>query len=205
MFEVYNSFWRGPSLLLGAVRTIECICSAQDGNELEYFGAPLTIYHGTEDEIQRIVMVRDEVRCLTKTVVSCPHFQRSPIVHASASIDHVQSSLVCLCRELSTKALAAPEVVQLIEASGEGHALASLSSDGLLSLLQKAYEWGSSPETRMAAAAEVGQDIVEAARERLTARFRQVEQMSAFVRQIGGRMLGEMEGDEDHDDEGWSD
>ena len=59
---VVGRLWRGPSLLLSAVRTVECVCKLRDGKELEYFGAPVTMYHGTEDEIQRIAGVREEVR-----------------------------------------------------------------------------------------------------------------------------------------------
>ncbi len=57
-----DRIWCGPSLLLSAVRTVDCVCALHDGKELEYFGAPLTMYHGTEDEIQRIALVREEVR-----------------------------------------------------------------------------------------------------------------------------------------------
>ena len=108
-------------------------------------------------------------------------------------------------RLLVHQALAAPEHVQLIEASGEGHSLPSLDSECLLGLVQKAYEWGASEQTRMASAAGIGQAVVEAARERLVARLHQKEQMSAFASQFGQANSGEVDGGDDSDDAGWSD
>jgi hypothetical protein len=64
-----RGLWRGPSLLLSAVRTVECVCAwREDSSELEYFGAPLCLYHGTEDEVQRIALVRDEALAAPATV-----------------------------------------------------------------------------------------------------------------------------------------
>lgn len=103
------------------------------------------------------------------------------------------------------QALAAPEYVQLVEAIGEGHALSSLNSDGLLGLVQKAHDWGASEQIRLASAAGIGQAVVDAARERLEARLRQKEQMSAFVNQFQQDLRGETSGDDSDEDAGWSD
>ena len=104
------------------------------------------------------------------------------------------------------QALAAPEFVQLIEASGESHSLPSLNSDCILGLVQRAYEWGSNEESRMAVAAGIGQAVVDAARERLTSRLRQKEQMSAFATQFGEGLHDEiLDGDDSDEAAGWSD
>ena len=142
---ISRGLWAGPSLLLSGVKTIDCICAWRDGN-VEYFGTPLTLYHGTEDESTRVALVREE-------------------------------------------AAAAAGAVQLLEARGEGHSLPSLShSSGgpLIRLVAAAYHWGADTEGRAVAAAAVGPEASEAAGQRLAGRFRQKDQMSAFVDKVTG-------------------
>jgi hypothetical protein len=135
--------WAGPTLLLSGAGTLDCIAhyvepEGGSGGSVEYYNVPICLYHGTEDDLQRIAGALTFItpshssgaRCMACMVLLTP----------SSDVADVR-----------THAAAACHAVTLVEATGEGHDLPSLATDGgalLVSLLLQTVEWGGRVQVR---------------------------------------------------------